>query len=73
MRATYRPNEILTDTLVLTTEHSASSYGVPVLLIDGEPYGPGDLTPYGPARGLSLMADNPTTEALDLLDRWRRA
>lgn len=28
---------------VLTTEHSASSYGQPVLLIGGEAFGPGDL------------------------------
>lgn len=28
----------------LTTEHSASSYGLPVLAIDGEPHGPADLT-----------------------------
>lgn len=27
----------------LTTEHPASSYGLPVLMIDGEPYGPADL------------------------------
>ncbi len=29
----------------LTTDHAASSYGVPVLLLDGEPLGPGDLAP----------------------------
>lgn len=28
---------------VLTTEHAASSYGQPILLVDGQPYGPGDL------------------------------
>lgn len=28
---------------VLTTQHSASSYGLPVLLLAGKPYGPGDL------------------------------
>lgn len=27
----------------LTTEHAASSYGQPVLVIDGEAFGPGDL------------------------------
>ncbi len=29
----------------LTTDHPASSYGMPVLLIDGEAYGAGDRTP----------------------------
>ena len=28
---------------VLTTEHAASSYGLPILLLDGKPHGPGDL------------------------------
>ena len=31
----------------LTTEHSASSYGQPVLVIEGEAYGPGDVLPNG--------------------------
>jgi hypothetical protein len=35
------------DTLTLTTAHAASSYGVPVLVIEGEVYGPDDLTPAG--------------------------
>lgn len=35
------------DTLTLTTAHAASSYGRPVLVIDGEAYGPADLTPAG--------------------------
>lgn len=29
----------------LTTEHAASSYGRPVLVIDGQAYGPGDPVP----------------------------
>lgn len=36
-----------TDTIILTTTHAASSYGVPVLVIDGEAYGPADMTPAG--------------------------
>lgn len=28
---------------ILTTDHATSSHGLPVLLIDGQPYGPGDL------------------------------
>ena len=35
------------DTIILTTNHSASSYGAPVMVIDGQAYGPGDLTPGG--------------------------
>lgn len=35
------------ETLTLTTAHAASSHGQPVLLINGEPYGPMDLTPDG--------------------------
>ena len=27
----------------LTTDHPSSSYGIPVVLIDGVPHGPGDL------------------------------
>lgn len=29
--------------VTLTTEHPASSYGLPVAVADGEPYGPGDV------------------------------
>jgi hypothetical protein len=35
------------DSITLTTAHAASSYGRPVLVIDGEAYGPADLTPTG--------------------------
>jgi hypothetical protein len=35
------------DSLTLTTAHAASSYGRPVLVIDGEAYGPADMTPAG--------------------------
>ena len=35
------------DTLTLTTAHAASSYGRPVLVIEGEAYGPADMTPAG--------------------------
>jgi len=33
----------------LTTSDPASSYGLPVLVIDGQTYGPADMTPSGPA------------------------
>jgi len=35
------------ETLTLTTAHAASSYGQPVLLLDGDAFGPGDMTPAG--------------------------
>lgn len=37
------------DTLTLTTAHAGSSYGRPVLLLDGQAYGPADMTPTGQA------------------------
>ena len=30
------------DAIILTTDHAASSYGQPVLIIDGQAYGPAD-------------------------------
>ena len=38
----------------LTNEHSASSYGIPVLVIEGQAYGPADALPY--PRPASLRA-----------------
>jgi hypothetical protein len=35
------------DEITLTTAHSSSSYGRPVLLLDGDAYGPDDMTPAG--------------------------
>jgi len=35
----------ITYPITITDEHPAASYGVPVVLIDGEPYGPGDMPP----------------------------
>ena len=34
------------DTAILTTEHAASSYGMPVLVVGGIAYGPGDQVTY---------------------------
>lgn len=42
----------------LTTEHTASSYGEPVLIVDGKSYGPCDVVP---AEG---------ERAWVLVDRW---
>ncbi len=39
------------ETLTLTTNHAASSYGQPVLLLDGEAFGPADITPAGMTGG----------------------
>lgn len=36
------PNGVFGSDCVLTTEHAASSYGVPVLVAGGQAYGPGD-------------------------------
>lgn len=56
---------------VLTDEHPASSYGVPVLLVGGEPVGPADLDPsyvVSPARPLGAprreYEDGRTDEAI---------
>lgn len=35
------------ETITLTTAHAASSYGRPVLILEGEAYGPADMTPAG--------------------------
>ena len=35
------------ESITLTTAHAASSYGRPVLVIDGQAYGPADMTPAG--------------------------
>jgi len=37
--------------LTLTTEHASSSYGRPVLVVDGQAYGPGDRLPDGRIAG----------------------
>ena len=37
------------DKPILTTDHPASSYGQPVLIVDGNAYGPADYVPGGPA------------------------
>jgi len=49
----------LTGLGTLTTEHPTSSYGLPILLVDGEPYGPADLLSWRdhmavPAEGVVL-------------------
>ena len=42
---------------LLTDEHSASSYGLPVLVIDGVPYGPRDQYDGWPISRLLIDAD----------------
>lgn len=41
----------------LTTNHSASSYGQPVLLLDGIAYGPCDKTPNGMSAARVVRTD----------------
>lgn len=50
----------------LTTRRAESSYGQPVLVIGGRAYGPGDVTPYGPASRLVLLPRTNRT----LCERW---
>ena len=56
----------------LTTEHSASSYGQPVLVIGEQAYGPGDLVPkLGGRRAGSFHLDG-GPEAVSAILAWRR-
>lgn len=69
----------------LTTEHAASSYGVPVLVVDGVAYGPGDWVPIGDRAGMRAAAlaeqvrlvlppgEPATTETAERMERLRRA
>lgn len=43
------------ESITLTVAHAASSYGRPVLVIDGQAYGPADMTPAG-LTGAELVA-----------------
>ena len=43
------------DADTLTTAYSASSHGVAVAVIDGEAYGPADMTPNGEAAAAVLL------------------
>jgi hypothetical protein len=50
---------ILTPSYILTNEHAASSYGVPVLLHrqTGHVYGPADIAVFYPSHGYDSAAD----------------
>ncbi len=37
--------------MILTTAHAVSSHGIPVLVIEGQAYGPGDLVDTNPMFG----------------------
>lgn len=41
----------------ISDEHSASSYGIPVAVVDGEAYGPNDFLPIWPDDELSWLVD----------------
>jgi hypothetical protein len=60
--------------VLLTTDHAASSYGVPVLLIDGQAYGPGDILPSGDLAaayvGRWSLLPGRTREDLDAVARF---
>lgn len=67
----------------LTTDHAASSYGIPVLLIEGVAYGPADRVPglpnadiFGGTTAASLVAglsDNAPNNAKILADKYLRS
>lgn len=44
--------------IIITDEHSASSYGIPVALVDGEVYGKDDSLPVWPEDDLSWMKES---------------
>ena len=61
-------------TITLTTDHPASSYGVPVALIDGEAYGPSDILRHGEFASVfigrwSLLPER-TSDELDMVRRF---
>lgn len=56
----------LTNRIGFSTDRAESSYGVPVLLIDGQAFGAGDV--YGPA--LRAALDNPADELNFLLGAY---
>jgi len=43
---------------IITDEHLASSYGIPVAVVDGEAYGPADELPIWPKDELSWMHES---------------
>lgn len=43
--------------VIITDEHSASSYGIPVAVVDGQAYGPNDFLPIWPENELSWMKE----------------
>ena len=63
----------------LTDEHSASSYGQPVLIHDGNPHGPADrydlgLFGYCQTRDVDIRtSDRLTDDQVKKVQRWRNA
>ena len=47
--------------VIISDEHSASSYGIPVAVVEGEAYGPDDLLPIWPDDVLSWLNDSAKT------------
>lgn len=43
--------------VLITNEHSASSHGIPVAVVDGEAYGPHDVLPIWPHDELSWLTE----------------
>jgi len=47
--------------IIITDEHSASSYGIPVAVVDGQAYGPDDELPIWPDDELSFLHERAAT------------
>lgn len=60
----------------LTTEHASSSYGIPVLVMDGQAYGPADLLPYWPEMAMAAAeyvagwAETEGPDAVEMARQW---
>lgn len=56
MKTTLHIENAIAD-VTITDEHSASSYGVPVAVVNGEAYGPGEALPIWPDDELSWLVE----------------
>jgi hypothetical protein len=59
--------------VIITDEHAASSYGIPVAVVDGEAYGPADNLPIWPADDLSWLVEPARTTIAAAVGEMKRA
>ena len=57
MKITLKPKTAIKE-IILSDEHAASSYGIPVAIVDGIAYGAGDELPIWPNDSLSFLHEN---------------